>query len=90
MTTKSKQSITRPAAAGKTSDGTDAIALLTEDHDSVKAMFKAFEKLKERDDADDEKAELVARICRELTIHATIEEEIFYPAVRERRSATTT
>jgi hemerythrin superfamily protein len=61
----------------------DAIALLTADHRSVKAMFQAFDKLKERDDARDEKAELVQRICAELTVHATIEEEIFYPAVRE-------
>ena len=61
----------------------DAIELLTADHKSVKAMFQTFEKLKERDDADDEKADLVQRICAELTVHATIEEEIFYPAVRE-------
>jgi hemerythrin superfamily protein len=61
----------------------DAIELLTADHKSVKAMFQAFEKLKERDDADDEKADLVQRICAELSVHATIEEEIFYPAVRE-------
>ena len=61
----------------------DAIALLTSDHKAVKALFKKFEGLKEQDDADDEKAILVQRICTELTIHATIEEEIFYPAVRE-------
>ena len=61
----------------------DAIALLTADHKAVKALFKKFEELKEQDDADDQKASLVERICAELTVHATIEEEIFYPAVRE-------
>jgi len=67
----------------KKSAGTDAIKLLTADHKEVKAMFKAFEALKKDDASDDAKAELVHRICTALTIHATIEEEIFYPAVRE-------
>jgi len=56
--------------------------LLTADHKTVKGLFQAFDKLKERDDADDQKAELVQQICAELTVHTTIEEEIFYPAVR--------
>jgi len=63
--------------------GEDAIALLTADHKAVKALFKQFEALSEQDDADEEKAALVARICDEITIHAQVEEEIFYPAVRE-------
>jgi hemerythrin superfamily protein len=61
----------------------DAIAMLTEDHNKVKALFKQFEKLKEQEDADEEMGDLVAQICAELTIHSTLEEEIFYPAVRE-------
>jgi hemerythrin superfamily protein len=73
-----------PAAQrAKKSSGTDAIALLMADHKEVKAMFKEFESMKAGDSNDEEKAELVARICTALTIHATIEEEIFYPAVRE-------
>ena len=64
-------------------DETDAIALLTADHRTVKELFKQFEKLTKQDDVDEEKAELVRRICNELTVHAQIEEEIFYPAVRE-------
>ena len=63
--------------------GEDAIALLTADHKAVKALFKQFEALSEQDDADEEKAALVARICAEIAIHAQVEEEIFYPAVRE-------
>ena len=62
--------------------GEDAIASLMADHKRVKALFKEFEEMKEEGD-DDDKAELVRQICGELTVHATIEEEIFYPAVRE-------
>jgi hypothetical protein len=62
----------------------DAIRLLTEDHKRVQQMFKAFEKLKDAEDGGDEdKSAIVAMACAELTIHAQIEEEIFYPAVRE-------
>ena len=63
--------------------GIDAIQLLTADHNEVKKMFTEFEKLKKSAGSNDEKADLVQRICTALTIHATIEEEIFYPAVRE-------
>jgi len=57
--------------------------LLTADHKAVKALFAKFDELVEQDDADEQKAELVHQICNELTVHAQIEEEIFYPAVRE-------
>ena len=60
----------------------NAIALLTEDHKKVKQMFKDFEKLKEGKSTA-RKAALVKQICLELTIHAKVEEEIFYPAVRD-------
>ena len=74
---------TAKKSSPSTSTSQDAIDLLTADHKSVKSLFQAFEKIKGREDAEDEKVELVQRICSELTIHATIEEEIFYPAVRE-------
>ena len=61
----------------------DAIALLAADHKAVQKIFKEFEKLKQHDGSDEEKSELVTRACLELTIHAQIEEEIFYPAVRD-------
>lgn len=54
----------------------DAIALLKSDHKEVEAMFKAYEKT----DDDAEKQELANNICKALTVHAQIEEEIFYPA----------
>jgi hemerythrin-like domain-containing protein len=63
-------------------DHQDAIALLTQDHKAVQKIFKEFEKLKKNDGSEEEKSELVMRACNELTIHAQLEEEIFYPAVR--------
>ena len=60
----------------------DAIALLTEDHKKVQKLFKEFKKIKEAN-SDNDKQDLVKEICNELTIHAQLEEEIFYPAARE-------
>jgi hemerythrin superfamily protein len=61
----------------------DAITLLTADHAKVKKLFKEFESLKEDDGADTDRSALVIQICTELKVHAEIEEEIFYPAVRK-------
>lgn len=54
-------------------------ALLKKDHDTVKELFDRFEKTEGRP----AKKKLVALALTELKIHATIEEEIFYPAVRK-------
>lgn len=54
----------------------DAIALLKADHRKVEDLFKKFAKAK---DANTKKS-LAKEICTELSVHATIEEEIFYPA----------
>ncbi len=59
----------------------DPIALLEADHREVEKMFKEFEKKKEKD--RDAAIELVGRILTELTVHTQIEEEIFYPTMRE-------
>lgn len=59
----------------------DAIAILIKDHAEVKAMFKEYEGLTKR--AVVGKKKLAAQICRSLTLHAMMEEEIFYPAVRK-------
>ena len=72
---------TTPAKATRNT-GTNAITLLTQDHKAVQKIFKEFDKLKENGGSDEEKSELVIRACLELTVHAQIEEEIFYPAVR--------
>ncbi len=58
----------------------DAIALLKADHRTVEALFEKFEKAHE----PARKKEIAHRICVELKIHTTIEEEIFYPAFRGR------
>ncbi len=73
------------AKSGAKPGNTDAIESLMTDHKRVKALFKEFSTLKgKRGDTDDDKADLTQRICRELKIHTAIEEEIFYPAVREQ------
>jgi len=59
----------------------DAIDLLKNDHKEVNAMFEQYESGKDTTRAS-EKAQLARKICRALTVHATIEEEIFYPVVR--------
>jgi hemerythrin superfamily protein len=60
---------------------TDAIELLMGDHKKVKKLFKEFEKLSKQEDIDG-KVEIATQICEELTVHAAVEEEIFYPAAR--------
>ena len=57
----------------------DAIALLKADHREVEGYFEAFEKAR----SDDRKQQLAEKICTALTVHATIEEEIYYPAFLE-------
>jgi hemerythrin superfamily protein len=62
----------------------DAIALLKTDHAAVKALFEKEGKLKKQD--GEKKASLFNQIKDALEVHATIEEEIFYPAVKKARS----
>jgi hemerythrin superfamily protein len=75
--TSSSQSRSRPDSAP------DAVQLLTKDHRDVKALFQEYQKLVDHEADDDEKAELAQQICAMLTVHATVEEEIFYPAAEE-------
>jgi hemerythrin superfamily protein len=58
----------------------DAVTLLREDHRTVEKLFKSFEKA--GPNARKTKARLVDGMVRELTIHASIEEQVFYPTVR--------
>ena len=73
----------KSAAKTSKSAGDDAIKLLTADHKEVRALFKEYEKLVEADADDEEKQTLAEQICMMLTVHATAEEELFYPAARE-------
>ncbi|MGE5652047.1 hemerythrin domain-containing protein [Noviherbaspirillum sp. UKPF54] len=62
----------------------DALDVLADDHKRVVRMFDEFEQMKEDNDPDDESKQLlVENTCAELTIHAQVEEELFYPALRE-------
>ena len=58
----------------------DAIALLKADHRKVEDLFAKFESAQ----GADRKQKLAEQICMELTVHAIIEEEIFYPACKDK------
>ncbi|RCW68003.1 hemerythrin domain-containing protein [Pseudorhodoferax soli] len=68
----------------------DACDLLDADHRAVKKLFKEYEELagSRARTAVARKEELAREICLQLTVHAQIEEEIFYPALRAAMSAT--
>jgi hemerythrin superfamily protein len=59
----------------------DAITLLKADHKTVKLLFTKFTKL--GDNAHKSKRDVVDQIIEELSVHASIEELVFYPAVRK-------
>ncbi|HUQ73308.1 MAG TPA: hemerythrin domain-containing protein [Burkholderiales bacterium] len=59
----------------------DAIQLLKQDHAKVKKAFKQFEKLKDQEGAQAQ--EIIAMVLEDLKLHTQLEEEIFYPALRE-------
>jgi hemerythrin superfamily protein len=65
----------------------DAVDLLDADHIAVKKLFTAYKKLCDNDAPEEEKRDVASQICKELTVHAQIEEEIFYPALREASAA---
>jgi hypothetical protein len=61
-------------------DAPDAITLLKEDHRKVEDLFDKFEKARD----ESRKQALVKQICTELVVHTMIEEEIFYPACKDK------
>jgi hemerythrin superfamily protein len=61
----------------------NAVDLLDADHKAVKQMFIDYSALCEDSAPPAARRALAERICQELTVHAQIEEEIFYPALRE-------
>jgi len=68
------------------SDGDNALNLLKNDHEEVSRLFDEYEDRK--DDADAAtKIEIAESICLALVVHAQIEEELFYPAVRKADDA---
>ena len=61
-------------------DPKDAVALMKADHRIVEDLFASFEKAS----GDGKKQKIAEEICKELTIHTKLEEEIFYPACEGR------
>ena len=59
----------------------NALTVLKQDHGNVEALFKQFEGLDEGD--VDEKRRVVDHLIEQLSVHAAIEEQVFYPAVRQ-------
>jgi hemerythrin superfamily protein len=61
------------------SEETNIVALLRKDHEKVKMLFREFESA----EAAEEKQSIVGQAISELEVHASAEEQIFYPAVRQ-------
>jgi hemerythrin superfamily protein len=80
MSTRTQSGARTGTQSNAMAAGQDAIALLIADHREVHEMFEQFEQLGDRAKASKEK--LKEKICKALIAHTTIEEEIFYPAVR--------
>ena len=59
----------------------DALTLLTADHNRVRGLFARFQTAEESENVP-EMTQLAAKIIVELEVHTTIEEEIFYPAIK--------
>jgi hemerythrin superfamily protein len=81
MAGTSKSGSTSTERAPSADQGTDAIELLLQDHEEVRGMFEKYEALSDRSIAS--KRKLALEICLALTKHSVIEEEIFYPALRQ-------
>ncbi|HEX4522166.1 MAG TPA: hemerythrin domain-containing protein [Casimicrobiaceae bacterium] len=76
----------RTTATRTTQREQSALELLKADHAEVKKLFRQFERLKKNDDSDGMQ-QVAQTICNALRVHAQIEEEIFYPALREAGDA---
>ena len=72
----------RSSSRANSSARNEILQMLIEDHKKVKKAFRRFEQLDVEDDPE-ECGELVETTCAEVLVHATIEEEILYPAARE-------
>jgi hemerythrin superfamily protein len=76
----------RAAPAVRRRKAKTALDVLKADHDEARKLFKQFERLKRSDDSAGMR-QVAQAACRALSIHAQIEEEIFYPALREGADA---
>ncbi len=78
MATKKLVKLTKTRAKAPAKKAKEATALLRADHKVVSDLFADYEKAR----STSKKQKLVAEICTELSVHAQVEEEIFYPAVK--------
>lgn len=80
MSTATRPTRAKPEAAGD--ESSDALELLSSDHDRIQRLFENYSELvvAESDDAD--RQQVVEEICQLLTVHGHIEDEFFYPAAR--------
>lgn len=60
----------------------DVLSLLHADHEAVERLFREYERLGD-EDASERYRELASRMCDELVMHAVVEEELFYPALKQ-------
>ncbi|MBC7942251.1 MAG: hemerythrin domain-containing protein [Chitinophagaceae bacterium] len=70
-------------AGARADGGDDAVDMLTADHQEVRQLFADFELLADEDADAADRTALAQAICRSLSVHSALEEEIFYPAARE-------
>jgi hemerythrin superfamily protein len=61
----------------------DAVDLLDADHIKVMRLFRKFRRLAQDRAPGPDRKSLAGQICQELTLHARVEDEVFYPAVRK-------
>jgi hemerythrin superfamily protein len=82
-TTRKATRKTAPATKRRTaSRSPDALAILKSDHATVKDLFRRYKGL--GDGAQKSKAQTMERIVKELSVHASVEEQVFYPDVKRR------
>ena len=81
MPTTATQARKKPASTRASASRTpDALKLLMEDHKEVKSLFQAYDKLVKAEADAAKKQAIAQQICTALTVHATVEEELLYPA----------
>jgi hemerythrin superfamily protein len=62
----------------------DAITLLKKDHKEIEQLFRSYERLGADRAAAKNKQRIVARVIKELSVHAAAEEEVLYPMARKK------
>ena len=63
--------------------GTDAVQLLLSDHQTVRQLFDQYQQQAGSATGSPQKQQMAEQICKLVTVHANLEEELFYPAARQ-------